>query len=317
MKIHGQTRALRYLSEGLRQHRLAPSLLFIGPDGVGKRLTAAELARSFACADVSIESGTSLSCGECGPCRKVTEGNHIDVLMINRSLQAAILKEKPESQTAIKIDTVRHIEKFLRLKPMESRKRTAIIDEADKLTNDAANALLKILEEPPNNAQLVLLSVDERNLPSTVVSRCAVVRFSPLPVSIIAAWLADAHSVSKDRALELGEASGGSFAKALRLKDQEPESLKLESFGPDEFFDWINNASWRKEGRARAERLLTHLIEQTQSEMGFDEPARATRLRSILRARRQLDRHVPPRLVLESLYLRLVPVFSEREGNRA
>jgi ATP-dependent Clp protease ATP-binding subunit ClpX len=120
--VLGHADILKYLTEGIRRQRLSPSLLFVGPEGVGKKRVAHELTALLKCDPVS------------------------DFLLVDRPLQASLLKEKPESQTAIKIESVRHLDKFLRLRPADGSYRVAVIDEADRLTEEAANALLKILE---------------------------------------------------------------------------------------------------------------------------------------------------------------------------
>ena len=160
MDILGQPQALHYLSEGIKRGRISPSLLFVGPEGVGKRRCAIEVAKCFGCENIPKE-GTLPRCGKCPRCVRIADNNHADTLLIDRALQATLLREKPETQTAVKIDSVRHAEKFLSLKPLESRRRIVLIDEAHKLTTDAANALLKLLEEPPNKAQIILIAVDE------------------------------------------------------------------------------------------------------------------------------------------------------------
>ncbi len=235
MKILGQPHVDRYLTQGLKTHRLSPSLLFVGPDGVGKRTAARELAESL------------------------SQGSRADVLYVDRAFQASLLKEKPETQTAIKIETVRLIDKFLHLKPAEGRKRTAIIDEAHRLTIEAANALLKLLEEPPVGAQLVLVCRNEKKLPSTVLSRCAILRFRPIPAADIAGWLTQHKNIPAEKAAALALRAEGSLAKALA---------------------------------------------------GLEEGdlSQLPRLRRLLRARRQLDAHVSPRLLLEDLFLKLHPV---------
>ena len=240
MEILGQTNALHYLAEGMKARRLSPSLLFVGPDGVGKRRCAFELAKCFACLE-STDNAPFSRCDRCSACLRVDQNNHSDVLVINRSLQATLLKEKPETQTAIKIDSIRHLDKFLSLKPMEGQRRVVIVDEAQRMTDEAANSLLKLLEEPPNSAQIVLLALNEHTLPSTILSRCAIVRFRPIPIAILSNWLEKQHAVSEQKAQEISERAGGSFAKALLFKDDESRrwncpiihSMNFSSFFPN------------------------------------------------------------------------------------
>ncbi len=305
MDILGQPHALHYLTEGLKRDRLSPSLLFVGADGVGKRHCAIELAKCFACEAPPSASGLLPRCGKCRACVQIERNNHADVLLINRELQASLLREKAETQTAIKIESVRHLDKFLSLKPLESRRRTVVIDEAHRMTNDAANASLKLLEEPPNNAQLVLVATNEHALPSTVLSRCAILRFRLVPAKTLADWLENDHAVGQEKAAEIADRSNGSFKKALELKDEERVSMELSDYSLDEFFTLLAETNWRKEGRKNAENAVTHLIESAQKKLNSGEIGQARRIEAMLAARRQIDRNVPAKLVLETLFLKL------------
>lgn len=305
MEIFGHPQVLHYLTEGLKRGRLSPSLLFVGQDGVGKRGAAVELAKCFACEMPESAKDNLPRCGRCRACQQIDRNNHADLLIINRALQAALLGEKPEAQTGIKIDSVRHADKFLSLKPLEARRRTVIIEEANKLTDQAANALLKLLEEPPNNAQLVLLALNEHTLPATVLSRCAILRFRPIPSKTLADWLESAHAVGREKAIEIADRAGGSFERALELKDEDRITMELSDYTLDEFFTLLSETQWRKEGRKNAEAAVTRLIESAQKKLHAGDTDQAPRIEAMLKARRQIDRNVPPKLVLETLYVKL------------
>jgi DNA polymerase III delta prime subunit len=168
-----------------------------------------------------------------------------------------------------------------------------------------------VLEEPPANAQIILLVERLRNIPPTVQSRCAVLHFKPVASGDLALWLHEEQGVSMDHALEVAQRSGGSFSKALALKDDDAPEVDLSSFDMDEFFSWLGEASWRKEGRKRAERVLTALIEEAERQLSSGDLEQAGRIKLLLSARRCLDHHVNPRLVLEDLFVKMrVPVGS-------
>lgn len=304
MDILGQSSALHYLSLGITGGRLSPSLLFVGPEGTGKRSCALEVAKCFACTEPAGEA-PFFRCDRCSACSRVDQNNHSDILVIDRSLQAALLKEKPESQTAIKIESIRHLDKFLSFKPLEGRRRVVIVDEAHRMTGESANALLKLLEEPPNNAQLILIAFNEHTVPSTILSRCAIVRFRPAPSAALAVWLENRHAVSSQKAVEIAARAGGSFSKALLLKDDETAALELSDYTLDEFFTLLAETNWRKEGRKNAETAITHLIEASQKKLHTGDFSQTQRLEAMLTARRQLDRNVPAKLVLATLYVKL------------
>jgi len=312
MNIISHSEALQYLSQGLRQDRLSPSLLFSGPEGVGKRTVAFALAQCFSC-DAPQNSPDKLPrCGTCASCQRVQANNHSDVLFIDRTLQATLAREKVETQTFIKIESVRYLDKFLRLRPSEGRRRTTIVEEAHNLTNDAANALLKILEEPPANTQIILLVTDEKMLPATVLSRCAILRFRPLPAGRVASWL-EARSISAERASEVADLAGGSLSRAIAIAEEEEVPPDLGSFQLDEFFEMLAEPSWRRDAREKASRAVAHWIEASQRKLEAGDLAQTDRLRHLLAAQRQLERNVSPRLVLGNLYLQL----ADLSGNRS
>ncbi len=306
MEILGQPHVLHYLTEGIKRDRLSPSLLFVGIDGIGKRSCALELAKCFTCLNPRVDDAGLRRCDGCAACKKVAENNHADVLFVDRIAQALLIREKPEAQTAIKIETVRHIDRFLNLKPFESHRRIVIIDEAHRLTNESANALLKLLEEPPHHAQIVLIANDEHALPATVLSRCAVLRFRPLPVKVLAEWLENEHAVSESNAFDFAERSAGSFQKAVQIKNDDSEKFAdLSDYTLDEFFEMLATTNWRKEGRKNAELAVIHLIEAAQKKLSSGDVSQTKRLEAMLAARQQIDRHVPPKLVLQNLYLKI------------
>jgi DNA polymerase-3 subunit delta' len=162
--IFGQEHALSLLQKALVSAHLGHAYLFYGPSGVGKKLTALQFAKTLLC-----QSGTAEACDRCASCHKMTTGNHPDVVVIN-----------PEG-TSIRIEHIRTMQRQLSYKPYESQRTVIIIDGCENLTPPAANALLKTLEEPPGSALLLLLTSRKDALPLTLVSRCQLIPFRPLP----------------------------------------------------------------------------------------------------------------------------------------
>lgn len=292
MTIIGQDHILHYLNSAITSLTLHPSLLFVGPDGVGKKKVALEVVVPA-----------------------LTQGHVADCLVINRQFQASFLKEKIESQTGIKIELIRMIDNFLHLKSLTGGPRVAVIEEANRLTNEAANALLKLLEEPPDKAQLILLSNDEQCLPPTVVSRCAVLRFRLIAALELARWLVREKGVSIDEAEMIAERSNGSFANALSHLDNNDSDKNalpsLSSLNRQQFFSALEESAFRKDPRLKARQLIDHLIRQSQKKILKGELFEANIIQALLDAQRQIDHHVPPRLVLENLYLNYEKILSD------
>ena len=166
--IVGQERAIRFLQQALESTRLAHAYLFYGPNGTGKKLTALQFTKALYCSTLVIDA-----CDTCVACRKVATGNHPDLLM--RHLDGS----------AVGIDDIRTIQHRLSYRPYEHHRTTIILDGCETLTLPAANALLKTLEEPPESALIILLTCKKDALPLTILSRCQLVPFRPLPPSHI------------------------------------------------------------------------------------------------------------------------------------
>jgi DNA polymerase-3 subunit delta' len=203
----------------LAQGRLASTFLFVGPDGIGKRTFALELAQALLCTER--DEKLLDPCGRCESCVQALAGTHPDILRISKP------KEKSELPVALFIGSAEKrmqegLCHDLALKPFFGRRRVAIIDDADYLNEEGANALLKTLEEPPPRSLLVLIGTSlERQLP-TIRSRCQIIRFAPLTAETIADLLVT-EGTTTDRAMaqKLAAWSDGSLAKARDLADPE------------------------------------------------------------------------------------------------
>jgi len=163
--IIGQDKALRILFGTLSRDRVPSAMLFSGDMGIGKRLAAVNFAKAVNClAPVDYDC-----CDECVQCRKIDSGQHPDV--------TSIVSEGDE----IKIDTIRKVEEAFSFRALEGRRKVVIMDDADAMNINAANAFLKTLEEPPSDSLILLVSSNPDKLPATIRSRCVNVRFKPLP----------------------------------------------------------------------------------------------------------------------------------------
>jgi DNA polymerase-3 subunit delta' len=203
--ILGQDKAKKFLERALGSGRIAHAYLFRGPDGVGKQLCARVVAARINC----IQKQAEESCGRCPSCRKYLSANHPDITVIS-----------PEGGT-IKIDRVRELCRSLSYPPYESTMRVVIIEDVHTMRPEAANSLLKTLEEPPENNQLILTAGASREVLPTIVSRCQTVPFYGLTIdqtrTIISRFRPD---LEPGDALLLSRLAEGSPGQALLFEEQ-------------------------------------------------------------------------------------------------
>lgn len=199
----GQTKALTLLNRALASGRLAHAYLFAGPDGVGKTTCALDLAEVLLCR----LPREGRPCMSCPGCLKFQSGNHPDLLRI-----------RPDG-TAIKIAQIRELKKSLNYAPFESRQRVVILEEVHTMRREAGNSLLKVLEEPPLDNLLILVGNSAEAILETIVSRCQVIPFVPLPLDMTAAIIHQ-HRPDLDTAgcQALAALTGGCPGQALVME---------------------------------------------------------------------------------------------------
>jgi DNA polymerase-3 subunit delta' len=203
-EIIGQKRIINLLRRALAQDHLPHSFLFTGMDGVGKQRTALTLAKVVNC-----ENGAAGDCCDrCVSCRKAASGNHPDINIIERY------------GPFIKIEQIRALKQRLRFKPLEGRYRVTIINNAQNMKIEAANALLKVLEEPPAENLIILTAYEITSLLPTIVSRCLHLPFQPLATKEISTHLCQAHGLKPKKAAVMAELAGGSLSRAAVLLDE-------------------------------------------------------------------------------------------------
>lgn len=168
--IVGHEHPKAVLQAALHRGRVAHAYLFVGEDAIGKRMTAMQFAAAINC-DQPVEPFPSDSCSTCRSCRQIENGCHPDVLVLE--------PDADQANPQIKIDRVREVEHHTIYPPLVGRRKICLINEADRLTLGATNALLKTLEEPPAHSVFILVTSRPFSFPATVPSRCLVVRFAP------------------------------------------------------------------------------------------------------------------------------------------
>jgi DNA polymerase-3 subunit delta' len=215
--IIGHEWAVEQLRGTLAAGSDAHAYLLSGPAGLGKALLALRLAQALNC-----ETSPGEPCLECRSCRRIERGNYPDVRVAGMASQGAGLKpDEAARQKELKIATVREWQRDISLRPYEGRRRVLILHDAERLSEEAANAMLKTLEEPPPYATLVLVANSVDLLP-TIVSRCRVLRLRPLPRRQVAAALEERGVTAEDAAL-LAAWSGGRVGWALRMLETPDE----------------------------------------------------------------------------------------------
>jgi DNA polymerase III delta' subunit len=208
--IADQPRAVAQLTRALASGRVAHAYAFVGPAGSGRFTTALAFAAALLC-----EAG---GCGACRACRLVAARQHPDLHVVAPTPPDS----NPKGARAIRIGAVRELERQASLRPAMARRRVLILDEADRMTDEAPQAFLKFLEEPPAETVVILILPRARAVPATVISRCQLVRFRARGEAATAALVAEAAS-ALDEARE--EGAPAIFRRTERLDRERAEAL--------------------------------------------------------------------------------------------
>lgn len=218
--ITGHEWAVTYLQRSLARGYQGHAYVISGPASIGKALLALRLAQALNCV-----RETDRPCLDCPVCRRITNGNHPDVRLAGMATQATGLKASEAArQKDLKIGTIRAWQRDITLRPYEGRRRVFILHDAERLNEEASNAMLKTLEEPPPFATLILVANSDTLLP-TVVSRCQTLRLRPLPRQQVARALIE-QGVPSDRANLLAAWSGGRIGWAIHMAENQ-DALQL------------------------------------------------------------------------------------------
>jgi DNA polymerase-3 subunit delta' len=217
-KVIGQDKILSLLDYSLKTNAIAHAYLLVGPRHVGKGTLAFNLAQALNC------DGPELPCGQCRSCQRILAGKHADVTPIGL-----------DSKTEIGIDDIRGLQRLANLPPYEGKYKVFIIDDAEYLSTEAANSLLKILEEPPQGVVWLLLATEEERLLPTIVSRCQRLELKPVPTEQVHETLVDSYNVEANRAKLLAQLCHGRLGWALSaLKNSsilEQRSQRIDRLG--------------------------------------------------------------------------------------
>ena len=213
--IYGHEKQIVILKQAMSQNRVGHAYLFSGLNAVGKKTVALEFALALNCEKAQEKLD---SCGECSSCLKIKHNNHPDIFFVEAEGQF------------IRINAIREIQEQMTFKPMEGKSRVFILNDADKMNDTAANALLKSLEEPSPGNILILVTDRPYTMPATIISRCNHMRFNPLKIDTVAQFLIARADMEKQKALLLAGLSGGSIGQALELNKDDLIVYRAEIF---------------------------------------------------------------------------------------
>ncbi len=320
--VIGHEETVKKLKNALRSGRIANAYIFSGPEGVGKEFVAINFAKALNCL-----SDGEVPCDKCISCRKIDDGNHADVMVI-----------RPES-TRLKIDQMRALQRQGSYRAVEGDYKIYIIAEAEKMTVEAANSMLKTLEEPPGVMVLILLTSAYSALLPTIRSRCQLLKFSVVPLTILRDELMKHSGISESKAKWAALRSQGKVGRALKLAKEDAaddistsfpdfsrksgESLlnifrKAEELNKvedslDALLSWYRDLLLVKQGCSQE--LLIHGDAQKHLEKvagGYSDIQIEKLIKTTLRTQNIIQRNVNPTLALEVMILNSLDTLSAR-----
>ena len=215
-RLVGNERVKRLLMRTLESGRLPGALLFTGEEGVGKKLFAVELARALNCPTPQNGQG----CGDCGPCKRAARFNYPPAAEADE-FKGIIWSDHPDvglvvaPKRLLVVEQMRQIEREANFRPYEGKARFFLVEDADKLNDSSANALLKVLEEPPHTSHIILMTSRPAMLLATILSRCQMIRFGPVTAEEIETYLVQNTLASPAEARVRARVAQGSLGRAI------------------------------------------------------------------------------------------------------
>lgn len=210
----GQESSVELLSRSISEGNVHHAYLFVGPEHVGKRTFAIDLACALNC------EGEQRPCGECRACRRILDGKHADVQVM--ALADGVEPQAPEgeeegrtSRTRIGTEQIEDLQHAANLPPFEGKWKVLLIENADLMTTEAANRILKMLEEPPPHIVWMLLAENENRLLATIISRCQRIDVRPMPAPELEAYLVKTRGADPEHAALIARVLQGRTGLAI------------------------------------------------------------------------------------------------------
>ena len=213
--VIGHEKNIVFLKNLIKKEQIPHAILFSGPDGIGKKLCAEIFAKSILC-----NSDTEKPCNSCQSCFSYDNKTHPDFKIITT--------EDGTDTTTIKIDQIRELKNCISLMPVFKKGRVCIIDNAQKMTIQASNSILKLLEEPPDNNYFILITPFADQLLETINSRCLKIDFQSINKNLLFEYLSKKNNYDEEKIKTTISLSDGKFKKTLELL--EPDGLILRDF---------------------------------------------------------------------------------------
>lgn len=244
--ILGNDKIKEALKNTIINKNASHSYMFIGVEGIGKKLIATEFSKRLLCNNEKID------CNECKSCIEFDSKNHPDFSIL-----------EPDGNL-IKIDQIRNMQKKIQEKPIISKRKIYIIDDADKMTREAQNCLLKTLEEPPEYISIILIGNNESSFLPTIKSRCMIIHFEPIKSTEIKKYLqtefgTDSINIQEDM-LDIFQ---GSIGKAIKLKDKWEEyqayNKMIQNLDKIDILDFLNLAEPLYRAKEEIDEILEYI----------------------------------------------------------
>lgn len=213
-EIAGHQQIVQTLMNAVSSDHVVHAYLFAGPIGVGKETTAMAFARALLCS----QAAAGDACGACRDCRQVASQNHPDLFTL-----------QPEG-ASIKIEQVRGMLRRIPFRSYQGGRKVFLIQQAELMTVDAANCLLKTLEEPPGNTVIILVSDQPQSLLPTILSRCQICSFKSIPLPDLIRGLVTLHGLDQEKAGLTAVMAGGSMGKALAYAAGTFQAEQVQAF---------------------------------------------------------------------------------------